>query len=239
MIPRVATGLYAAVSTPADWVAEYNSLNQAASGRALAYDEIVDKESEALLGHLLAGDLTPWMFHQANLRAYDGTHTLLTNLLDKLLEKYARLRVLPLVTLSMSDVAARMRARTGLQAAGVVATIGPGQTITVRAANAARVTITGARAPDARTYGAIVISTIDVPAGGTVTVPLAEAGGTDAGGTPGASPGQNLPGGSGGCGCALGPGSSPHAGSGAVALLAALGLAARRGRRRGRASTAV
>jgi MYXO-CTERM domain-containing protein len=239
MIPRVATGLYAAVSTPADWVAEYNTLNQAASGRALAYDEIVDKESEALLGHLLAGDLTPWMFHQANLRAYDGTHTLLTNLLDKLLEKYARLRVLPLVTLSMSDVAARMRARTGLQAAGVVATIGPGQTITVRAANAARVTITGARAPDARTYGAIVISTIDVPAGGTVTVPLAEAGGTDAGGTPGASPGQNLPGGSGGCGCALGPGSSPHAGSGAVALLAALGLAARRGRRRGRASTAV
>ena len=234
MIPRVATGLYATVSTPDDWVAEYNSLNQAASGRALAYDEIVDAESDKLLAHLLAGDMTPWMFHQANLRAYDGTHTLLTDLLDRLLAKYTKLRVLPIVTLSMSDVAARMRARTNLQPAGVVATIGPDRTITVRAAQAARVTITGARAADATTRGAVVISTIDVPAGGAVTVPLADTGGTDGGlGTGGsaASSAASGTGPAGGCGCAFQPAPSPGPGWSGTAFLAALSLAARRRRR--------
>jgi hypothetical protein len=227
MIARVPTGLYADVSAPDGWVAQYNSLNQAATGRPLAYDEIVDRESDTLLVHLLAGDMTPWMFHQANLRAYDGAHTLLTDLIDKLMEKYAELRVLPVVTLTMSEVAARMRARTDAQAAGLVVTIGPGQVITARATQAIRVPITGARAADAETYGTVVISTVDVPAGGAVTMPLAEAAGAD-GGTAGKGVGAAATSPSGGCGCALLAAASP----GSTTLLAVLGLLARRRRRR-------
>lgn len=175
LIPRVATNLYANVSTPSDWVALYNTLYQASTGRPLAHQEIVDRESDALLVHLLAGDMAPWMFHQANLRVYDGAHTLLTDVLGALLQKYGQLRTLPMVTLTMADVAARLRARTNMPSAGLVGTVGPGPTITLHATQPIRVPVTGARAGNAEAYGSVIISIIDVPAGGAVAIPLASA----------------------------------------------------------------
>src|SRR5206468_2897952 len=90
MIPRHPTNLYFNVSTPAEWVAEYNSFYGQAGlipppwgwGYDLNYEQILDRESQALLSYLLKGDIDPLMFHQPNLRAYDGTHTLLGDLLD-------------------------------------------------------------------------------------------------------------------------------------------------------------
>jgi hypothetical protein len=197
LIPRIPTELYANVSVPDDWVQMFNALEGAVVGRALGYDEILDRESDRLLEHLLAGDLTPWMFHQANLRAYDGTHTLLTDLLDKLLDKYRALRVLPLVTWSMSDVAARLRAHTALPSSGLVATVGPDRTITLRSTAAIRVPVTGARADGAESYGSVVISMVDVPAGGQVTIPLAGDGANAGAGQAQAGGAQTTT----GCGC--------------------------------------
>ena len=63
--------------------------------------------------HLLAGDMTPWMFHQANLYAYDGSRTLLTDLLGKVLREVSRpAGTCRCVTWPMSKIASRMRART-------------------------------------------------------------------------------------------------------------------------------
>jgi hypothetical protein len=225
MIPRIPTSLYADVSVPDDWVAQYNALHGGQLAGPLTYDQILDVESDALLAHLAAGDMTPWMFHQANLRAYDGTHTLLTDLLDRLMAKYAALRVLPVVTLTMSDVGARLRARTALAAAGLVATVGPGPAITVSATQAITVPITGARAPNAETYGSVVISMVDVPAGGTVTLPLATMAGPSGGGGPGADPSS-----SGGCGCAVPGRASPALVSVPPVLLLTLGQLVRRRR---------
>ncbi len=51
-------------------------------GRNLTYAEILDDQSSLLLSYLLKGDMDPWMFHQPNLRAYDGVHSLLGDLLE-------------------------------------------------------------------------------------------------------------------------------------------------------------
>jgi hypothetical protein len=240
MIPRLSTNLYATVSTPEQWVVGFNAAHGAVLGRDLTIDEILDTESNTLLGYLLSGDIDPSMFHQANLRAYAGSHTLLTDLLDRVLDKYARLRVLPVVSLTMGDIARRMQDRAALDQAGVTATVGPGQSITVRAAQAVRVPITGALASDAEHYGGVAISRIEVPAGGTITVPLAPRGGASAG----SGPGDNGPSGSvkvaasaGGTndgGCALAPSIRPWApgrGSCCAWLAAALIVAASRPRR--------
>jgi hypothetical protein len=243
MIPRLATDLYANVSTPAEWLDAYNATNRAAWGRDLTMDEILEHDANALLAHLLAGDIDPVMFHQANLRAYDGTHTLLTDLVDRLLVKYEALRVLPVVSLPMNEMGARMQDRAALETAGVSATIGPGSVITVRASQAARVPITGAYAADAEVYGAVTISRVDVPAGGEVTLPLAPpgsdggAGGADATAAvdaahPAVATNVTAPGG-GGCGCALASG-APGPGARLLASLAAIAAAlAARARRRG------
>jgi hypothetical protein len=200
MIPRIANNLYADVSTQAEWVDYYDTLH---GGQARTIDEILDSESDTLLGYVLDGNIDPWMFHQANLRLYDGAHALLTDLLDRTLAKYAALRVLPIVGLTMEETGQRMQERAQRETAGVTATIHPGQSITLQAAAAARVPVTGAKGDDAEHYGGVTITRVDVPAGGTVTVPLAPADGT--GGAGGAAgPGKSalaVGGGSSGCGC--------------------------------------
>src|SRR5262249_14995546 len=88
-IPRRPTNLFYNVSTPEEWEGEYNELYRLYWGRDLSFEEILDVESEALLRYMLRFDMDPWMFHQANLRAYDGTRTLLTALLDAALAKFS------------------------------------------------------------------------------------------------------------------------------------------------------
>ena len=244
MIPRLATSLYANVSTPTEWVSAYDWLNPTTSGAGLSYDDILNAQSALLLTHLLASDLDPLMFHQANLRAYDGMHTLFTDLADRLFAQYQALRVLPIISLSMAEIAARMQDRAARQSAGLVATIGPGPTITLRASSAVRVPVTGARASNAEAYGQTVISMVDVPAGGEVSVPLV-ATATDGGAAPGAVDGgatgavatTTTPGSGGGCGCvAAGElGSSQPASRWAAALVALLWTARTLRRQRHRA----
>jgi hypothetical protein len=239
MVPRVSTNLYANVSTPTEWVSSYDALIPNSSGPAFSYDQIIDRESGPLVTHMLEGDIDPWMFHQSNLRAYDGMHTLFTDLADRLLAQYQALRVLPIISLSMAEIAARMQDRAALQSAGLVATIGPGRTITLRAASAVRVPVTGARGSNAETYGQVTISMVDVPAGGQISLPLVTAApAPDGGATPSSAP-PSSPGDAavtatltttptsmsgGGCGCVAAGDlqSSPAAGWWAAALVALL-----------------
>ncbi|HLK91769.1 MAG TPA: polysaccharide deacetylase family protein [Polyangia bacterium] len=215
MIPRLATNLYANVSTPDQWVSSYDFLNSAAGRAGWSIGQIEDSESNTLLAHLLAGDIYPVMFHQTNLRAYDGTHALMTDLIDQVISKYAALRVLPIVSLAMDEMGARMQDRAARDAAGVSATLTPGKSITIRAAQAVRVPVTGAVGDAAEAYGAVTISRVTLAAGAEITLPLADpaadgGSGTDGRGDGGkgaaftgqqgaASTGTS----GGGCGCAL------------------------------------
>ena len=119
MIPRRPVNLFYNVTTPAEWTNEYNYIYRSYWGRDLSYDEILGKESDVLLQYLLRGEVDPWMFHQANLRAYDGIHTLLGDLLDRTLEKYGRILVLPVRTKTMAALGEWTSNRMRCNAAGV------------------------------------------------------------------------------------------------------------------------
>jgi len=172
MLPRYPNNLFYNVSAPDEWVAEYNCLYSGFWGRNLAYQDVLDKESQTLVTYLLKGDLDPWMFHQPNLRAYDGTHTLLGDLLDLTLQKYAQYYTLPILSPTMDSLGQIVANRMQYNDAGVTASIIPGVSITIAVQKAASVPVTGLNTADAEIYGGQPISYINLTAGQSVTLPL-------------------------------------------------------------------
>src|SRR5918912_4006956 len=117
MIPRRPVNLFYNVAAPADWAAEYNCLYRSFFGRDLTYNEILNFVSDQLLPYLLMGENDPWMFHQTNLVAYDGKHTLLTDLLDRTIAKYNGYLTWPVISPSMDTLGRSIDARMKRQAA--------------------------------------------------------------------------------------------------------------------------
>ncbi|MEZ4728935.1 MAG: hypothetical protein R3E79_17520 [Caldilineaceae bacterium] len=132
-IPRRPNNLFYDVSTPAEWASKYNQIYRSYWRRDLSVAEIVEQEAEMILRYLLNFDIDPLMFHQANLRAYDGIHSLLSHLIDKVLTKYnAFYGNVPLVCLSMEEIGAAMlrRARYNRARIEAIFTVGDGVTLT-------------------------------------------------------------------------------------------------------------
>lgn len=172
-IPRRPTNLFFNVSTPARWVQEYNTIYAAFWGRNLTYAEILDKESQFLLFYMLRGDLDPQMYHQANMRAYDGVHSLLSDLHDLALQKLRRFSNLPVESPDMVRVGTRMASTMARNASGLQATLRPGESITLTSPTAQRVVVSGVcLLLGSEVYGGKCLTTVDVPAGGTVSLAL-------------------------------------------------------------------
>lgn len=174
MIPRRPTNLFYNVSTPPEWVAEYNMLYESYWGRALSYEEILDKESDLLLMYLLRGEVYPWMFHQANVRFYEPGRSLLTDLLDTTFDKYERFYTLPILSPPQEGLAARVRRRIELAAADVQVVIEPGVKLTVSSDRQVVVPISGLASTGKESYGGAWTSWLPVKPGGTVSVSLNE-----------------------------------------------------------------
>ncbi len=177
MIPRHPNNLFYNVATPDEWASEYNSIYNAYWGRNLSYNEVLEDQSDLLLGYMLKGDIDPWMFHQPNLRAYDGTHSLLGDLLDRTFAKYASYFNLPVVSPTMDALGVRVANRMAYNASGVKATVNPDKTITVTVTKAATVPVTGLKVSATTTtsnesYGGQNIASIKLTAGQTITLPL-------------------------------------------------------------------
>jgi hypothetical protein len=179
IIPRYPTNCYYNVHTPAEWVDEYNYFYGPAGivpfwDHNLSYAEILDKESDTWLRHLLKYSIDPVMFHQTNLYPYDGKNNIMGDLINRTLAKYNAISTLPIVSLAQHDIGRRMASRMAYNQAGVSARLVLGSTssqIQVTAANsAANVPITGVSAGSAEKYGGQTISTVTVNAGSTVTV---------------------------------------------------------------------
>jgi hypothetical protein len=171
MIPRRPTNLYYNVGNPTDWANEYNYIYHSYWGRDLTYSEILDKESDVLLEYVLRGEIDPWMFHQTNLTAYDGVHTLLGDLLDRTLQKYTAIFNLPIRSLTHAAIGDWTRARMQYNAAGVRATVSPALgTMTITATQAAVVPVTGLCGPSSESYGGQCISHVALSPGETRTV---------------------------------------------------------------------
>jgi hypothetical protein len=201
MLPRHPVNLYFNVTTPTQWLAEDNCLYPVgANGHINTYADLLDRESSQLLNYLLRGDMDPLMFHQANMRAYDGTHSLLSDLVDATLAKYKQYFKLPVVSsggpvIPSTDplcaganpckqgaedrLAYNMSKRTDLLSAGITASVVPGASITLKATKAARVSLTGlptttncASCSTPETYGGQTIVYVTLKAGQSVTLPI-------------------------------------------------------------------
>jgi hypothetical protein len=185
VVPRHASNLFYSVSTPAQWVSMFNyfyapggilcGVTTCFSG-PLTYDQILDHEAGYLLRYLLSGDIDPMMYHTANIKAYDGTRSVMTDVLDRALSKYKALVKTPISSDRMKQVGVAMQDRAGYNASGVTATLTPCTSITVKVAKAAKVPLSGvsyqAANSTVRTVGGRTVSTISLQAGQSVTVPL-------------------------------------------------------------------
>ncbi len=185
MIPRYPTNLFYNVSTPAEWVDEYNFIYNSFWGRDLTYAEILDKESDLWMTYMLNHDMRPLMFHQANMRVHNGTfgnRSLLSDLIDRTIEKYSALYNLPPNSLPQSAIGAKMASRMALSGAlapasgsPLTAKIVPGSsssTVVISNPTAAAVVVpvTGVSTGSAReTYGGQTTSQISVNRGATVS----------------------------------------------------------------------
>jgi hypothetical protein len=182
IIPRRPTNLFYNLRTPAEWVSEYNCFygpqGTCAGGqfrywpRDLTYDEILDKESDFWLQYLLKWDIDPLMFHQANTGTYDGTRTLLGDLIDRTLAKYTAVYNLPIRGLAQHDIGLRMADRMAYNVSGVTATLTPCTNIRLTAVRPAVIPVTGiVSGKSVETYGGQPISYITLKANQTVTLP--------------------------------------------------------------------
>jgi hypothetical protein len=172
MIPRHPTNLDLTASTPEEWVADYNRVYRSHFGRDLTYEQILDFESDKLLAYFLKGDMSPLMFHQANLRAFADKRTLLGDFLDWGLEKYNRLWALPILSPTMDELGRRMADRMAYDAAGAAASVVRGEAITLRVDRPALVPVTGLCTAGAEVYGGQCIAYIRLAAGESVTLPF-------------------------------------------------------------------
>jgi hypothetical protein len=167
LIPRRPTDLYFNVSTPAQWVNEYNIVEK----KSFDYAGLVDHVSNTLLGYLVQGQNDPWMFHQADARDYGGGHSILSDLLDAAFQKYQALMTVPVFSPTMDELGRRVAARNSYDTAGASATIAAGGSLTIHVANhAATVPVTGLCTPAAESYAGEQISYVDVSPGADVVV---------------------------------------------------------------------
>jgi hypothetical protein len=157
LVPRRPTGLSWNVSTPSEWVDRYNDSHRDYWGRDSTYEQVIDQVSDVLIHYLMRGEADPWMFHQANLRAYDGEHSLLGELLDATLAKLAARSRVPVRTPPMEDIGLRFARRVNYQGAGVRATLFRGRALVIDAGRSVSVPVTGVRAADGESYGGDVI----------------------------------------------------------------------------------
>lgn len=174
MIPRRPTNLFYNVSTPSEWVSEYNHIHRNYWGKDLTYQEILDFESGVLLQYMMRGEIYPWMFHQANLRFYDGQRSLLTDLLDVTLNKYKAMFRLPILSPRMDQIASKIEERMALDSSNVEVIFNKGSsTLTLSASKTTVVPVTGVQYGNAvAKYGGQYTSYITVPGGQTMTISL-------------------------------------------------------------------
>jgi hypothetical protein len=173
MIPRRPVNLFYNVTTPTEWTNEYNFIYRSYWGRDLTYSEILGKESDVLLQYLLRGEVDPWMFHQSNLRAYDGVRTLLGDLLDLTLQKYEAIYVLPVKSPTMVALGVLTKDRMRYNTAGVRASfeLDTG-TLTITTSQAAIVPVTGLCQPSAEVYGGQCITHVSLAGGQSASFSL-------------------------------------------------------------------
>ena len=170
MIPRHANNLFYNVSTPSQWEAEYNFLYNSYWGRDLTYAEILEDQSDLLLRAIFKGDVSPQMFHQPNLRDYNGLgNTLLGDLLDRVADKYEYYYNFPFLSPTQDELGETLQWRMDFNASGATIVRNADDSVTFSTVNPAVVPVTGMQTPSAEFYGNQWITYVTLDAGETKT----------------------------------------------------------------------
>lgn len=179
-VPRHPNNLFYNVGTPDGWQSEYQCIyyNQAPystyttqdimdfiAGKKGIYPNFVDL--------MMQGDADPEMNHQTNLKAYDGTHSLLSDLLDDTFNLYQSYFNLPVKSMSLDQLGQFMLNNLAVDNSGVVGTVNTGssRTLTLTVTNPATIPVTGLQSAGAEQYGTQAISHVPLTAGETLTQP--------------------------------------------------------------------
>jgi len=176
MIPRHPNNLFYDVATPEAWQEQYNQTYHAFWQRDLSVAEIVRLEADQILHYLLRGDHDPLMFHQANLCAYDGEHSLLTDLLDEVLALYNQYcGDQPVCNLSMTEVGEMMVKRAAYKEARIDASLIVGSGLVLLADRDVEAPLTGVRVHGAsQRYGGQAITLAALKANQVRSIPAAD-----------------------------------------------------------------
>ena len=180
LIPRHPNNLFYNVATPEAWVQQYNLIYRGFWGRDLSYEEIVDAEARQILHYLCAADWDPLMFHQANLAAYDGTHSLLSDLLDAVLDSYnLYYGDVPILCPSMRTIGEMMVQRAIYNQARINASLIVGSGLILVSDRDVEVPLTGVRVPGAgvqyaEQYGGQTLASVALKAHTPRSVPIGD-----------------------------------------------------------------
>ncbi len=171
------TGVYG--SLPDEYNANYGpNGTQPFFNQNQTYAQIIDNESTLLLlNSLLPYEVYPLSFHTSNSIAYDGVHSIMTDLLDATIQKYEKLINLPLYTLKdMRDMAPLLLNRASYNASGVTGVYTPGVSVVLKTNKAGVIPVTGACSLSAcPTYGGQMQDSVPMAANSTVTLSLSAA----------------------------------------------------------------
>ncbi|QLG11675.1 hypothetical protein HLB42_13465 [Deinococcus sp. D7000] len=180
LVPRWPTNVHYHVTTPAEVTASYNSIYAPGGIRpywdhALSYAEVMDKDSDLSLNHILGGYAFPHYMHQPNLRQYAPGQSLASDWARAALDKYSQYSTLPLNTYTWDQLGDYLKSHTleeKAKAAGTLRGVWDRKTNAVvlsnLAAGAVPLTLTGAST--GVPYGAYRIAAVNLSGTRTVAV---------------------------------------------------------------------
>ncbi len=178
LVPRWPTNMFYDAANPTEISASYNSVygpggTFAYWDHALSYAEILDKETDIALSHVLAGGAYPHYMHTANLYQYAPGKSVAGDWENALLTKYNRYSTLPLNTLKWDDLGAYMSRRTTFMKSNVRALVNYGAgTVTLTSPNGGAAFVSGLTGGATTVYGGRPVSSWTLAPGQSLTVAL-------------------------------------------------------------------
>jgi len=173
-VPRRPNNLFYNVGDPNGWDNEYQCIYQNQPPyNTYTVQNIKDFISNDFVNWMMQGDADPEMFHQTNLKSYNGTNSLLSDLIENTFASYQNYFNLPVKSMSLDQLGLFMLNNKAVDNAGIVATVNNGapRTLTLTVTNPATIPVTGLQSTGAESYGTQSISHVPMTAGKTLTQP--------------------------------------------------------------------
>ncbi|PNY79422.1 hypothetical protein [Deinococcus koreensis] len=159
LVPRWPTNIFYYATTPEEITVSYNAVYGPGGTRAywdhnLSYQEILDKESDLALSHILSGAAFPHYMHAANLRQYAPGRSIASDWQHAVLSKYSAYSTLPLNTLSWDTLGQYVGRRTAFVKSNARAQVNyAAKTVTITSPTGGAVYMTGLTGTGSVLYG--------------------------------------------------------------------------------------